>query len=388
MVVTINPFQQQQSKHQNEPSSSSMEINSLLNSEINVDHQMDNAIRISRQVINLLEDYRYLMSCYQQTCDCHVKFDHQIFSHKLEEKYNFLLHLSSCNVYLTSAFDNDNGDENVLNQLWSVVNGEKKNNNLNNNFNQRLTIPRIKIFKKPIVSKDTNVDYIDSTQEILEDREMADVTHRQKPNVDALKSEMLAFRCSQCHYIAFNQSEIMEHFTNHSIQMKAPKKHFSKSDIVYVCRHCSKEFSNQKWLDNHVKNVHANIKIYLCDHLGCKYKTKFRSVLEDHRKRHGGNKEFKCTCIHKSTGEHCESAFVTKRDMMAHVNLYHKNVKNYACTWKNCNATFKDRNRLQHHLYIHTGERPYSCTYCKSTFKQKPHLFKHLNTYLNNINND
>ena len=394
---TINTVQEEQKNKVSSFHSSKQQLTTTENS-----LHLNNAIKISRQIMILLEDYRYLMSCYQDTCGCHVHFDHQVFFRKLEEKYDILAELASNNVHLATAFD-DSSDAQILNQLCvDIKNDDNNNRPSSNESNRKLFIERIKICDKPIISAQTNsispnnnnnyyyLENGENNEEETVDQEIGEeIENQQQPqqqqkiNIN-LKSEKLAFRCthSKCDFLTFNHDDIIKHFSNHGVVTTT--KRFEKTDVLYVCDQCGKEFSGQKWLDNHIENVHAYVKNYSCDFPNCSYSTKFRCVMDDHRKRHSVNKEFKCTWVNNNN-EKCSAAFVTKRDMMAHINFFHKNIKNYICSWENCNASFKDSNRLRHHFYTHTGERPYRCDYpgCMSSFKQMPHLHKHRKTHSN-----
>ena len=55
--------------------------------------------------------------------------------------------------------------------------------------------------------------------------------------------------------------------------------------------------------------------------------------------------------------------------------LIHKNEKPYPCSY--CNKTFRQKAILRCHEGIHTGEKPYSCEYCPSKFRLKTTLKKH-----------
>lgn len=349
-----------------EQQQSTIEIEQTVSSE-----QLTNAIKLSRQFMILMEDYRYLLSCYQETCSCHLNFDHQIFFRKLEDKHDILSNVASTNALLSDALEDSDDIESLSNLIDENLKANCEQNKASNTYIHRIKIRDQPSTKSPL-PQTSQVELSTKTESTSSNAEISNTEQ-----ID-LTVEKLAFRCShpKCEFITFKQTDILKHFNNHS-KVDFSSQKFEKTDVLYVCEQCGKEFSGQKWLDNHVDNVHAFAKTFSCDFPNCFYKSKFRCVIDDHRKRHEKIKEFKCSW------ENCTSEFATKRDMIAHVNFYHRGIKNYICNWKNCNASFKDSNRLRHHYFTHTGERPYHCPYpgCGASFKQMPHLHKHRKTH-------
>lgn len=329
---------------------------------------IDLALKISSHLYSLVEDYRYLVSCVLQTCNCHASFDYQFFNKKLTDRYVKLSHLITTNKQI-SLFLNEEDEFSSLEPLLEKISNHPRNSTD--------YIHRVKILdpSKQSLKSDTNdkikledVEDMEANEEFLNGTEI--------PKYDlSLQGAKVAYKCSQskCDFICFLQEDLLEHAKNH-ITTEIKTNDGDKREVLYVCDQCGKEFAGQKWLENHVENVHiSNSKMYSCDSPGCMYQSKFRCVMEDHKRRHNKTKEFKCIW------ENCESEFVTRRDMIAHVNFYHKGIKNFSCNWPNCKSSFKDSNRLRHHYFTHTGERPYKCDFpgCFSSFKQLPHLNKH-----------
>ena len=54
--------------------------------------------------------------------------------------------------------------------------------------------------------------------------------------------------------------------------------------------------------------------------------------------------------------------------------------KIFACSYVGCNKYFTKQARLQHHMYSHTGERPFKCTKdnCDASYRRAYHLRRHI----------
>ena len=339
----------------------------------------NHSLRISRHFITLLDEYRFLMSCLMNTCNCHSNFDYQFFLRKLEDRYNKLTNLVSDDSSVSELLSQH--EETTIEQLMeqSSINRMQDHKPIPASFIHRVRIcerPKSSsIMNKDIITIDDDDNYDDDDGQNEENNDEGGFFELPKFDI-SLKDAQIAYKCShsKCEFLSFSQDDLVDHIKDHlsgtSTTIKAGDIE-AKREIVYVCDQCGKEFAGQKWLDNHIDNVHTYTRLFHCDFPACTYSSKFRCVMEDHKRRHMKSKDFKCTW------QGCDSEFVTRRDMVAHVNFYHKGIKNYQCTWPYCEASFKDSNRLKHHYYTHTGERPYKCDVCDASFKQAPHLHKH-----------
>lgn len=52
-------------------------------------------------------------------------------------------------------------------------------------------------------------------------------------------------------------------------------------------------------------------------------------------------------------------------------------VKGEGCRCPVCFRHFGDRWKLERHIRVHTGERPFTCGRCGSSFRRKEHLVRH-----------
>ena len=202
--------------------------------------------------------------------------------------------------------------------------------------------------------------------------------------------------------------------------------HFVSSLEVHPCPSCSEWLSTEKELERH-KQFHGEDpkRLYcnLCPHQ-CVAKTSIKKTnslgtteakirkdekkttfiatgqasmnahLEDHEKIHQCAdcglvfpllKNLKIHISLKHSKEIklkktvvCEVCALTvqKRKLMRHM-MGHTGEKNKVCNINGCNMRFIDGKGLRAHQRKHTGEKPYKCDMCDSSFKRSDHLAKH-----------
>lgn len=80
----------------------------------------------------------------------------------------------------------------------------------------------------------------------------------------------------------------------------------------------------------------------------------------------------------------CKASFEELSELVSHINAIHlNNLKGgeFFCQWMGCDRTsqsFQNRSSLCAHIRRHTGEKPFECSVCKSTFSRSDALSKHL----------
>lgn len=130
------------------------------------------------------------------------------------------------------------------------------------------------------------------------------------------------------------------------------------------CSYCGEEFSNVFDKLTHMKN--CDTKKFHCDH--CQ-KTFFKkNQLIRHLKIISGDISFICDIC----GKKCASSMDRKLHYRKHTNE-----KSYQCSFPHCLKIFKTPAARSSHLEIHSNIE-YECTDCKSIFKQRALLQRHL----------
>ncbi|KAM3919073.1 zinc finger protein 408 [Leptodactylus fuscus] len=210
---------------------------------------------------------------------------------------------------------------------------------------------------------------------------------------------------------------------SHETKATKPKE---PSERKFQCKDCAKSFSQLGHLKRH-SFIHSGLKPHLCPECGKEYcsEESYKAHLLGHR----GLRPFKCSQCDKAYGtqrdlkEHsvlhtgqrpyhcqdCGKSFARRPTLRIHRKNYctprasetktllqcsicdkqlanvcslrnhmliHTGEKPYTCA--ECGSTFRHRGNLRIHQRLHTGEKPYKCQYCGDAFPQQPELKRHL----------
>ncbi|CAL8362634.1 unnamed protein product [Merluccius merluccius] len=179
------------------------------------------------------------------------------------------------------------------------------------------------------------------------------------------------------------------------------------SGLLCLWQHCDSTFNNPEWFyrhaDNHVQCTEQQPlpqqqQAIFCQWEGCDAFFKIKYRLREHLRSHTQEKMVACpTCgcmfssntkffdhLHRQAEpegslvcEHCGKAFANERLLRDHVRQHVNHIK---CPL--CDMTCTTLATLKIHIkFRHCDERPFSCDFCESSFKNQHDLRKHMETH-------
>ena len=123
-------------------------------------------------------------------------------------------------------------------------------------------------------------------------------------------------------------------------------------------------------LVSHMRNYHDEDQQKLsCDICGRAFRRHQKRSLLDHIQVHENKREFPCN--------DCPLKFNTLRYLKLHKKTVHEKrvKKDYKCD--TCKKEFRSNAKLIEHKYIHSGQKPFQCTFCGRAFAQGANLKSH-----------
>jgi len=141
------------------------------------------------------------------------------------------------------------------------------------------------------------------------------------------------------------------------------RKHFQMKKTgnqkTFKCLHCDSVFSRRAPGKNHLFVQHKDLLTkYELDHI--EERIMKRKEYNDKRPTNARDR------VDPTTGE-----------LISLAQLYHRN-KKFFCSYPGCGKGFSGQYKLDLHFRSHTGEKPFICSECGETFRDKNQLKRHM----------
>lgn len=182
------------------------------------------------------------------------------------------------------------------------------------------------------------------------------------------------YGCLFCEYMGRKQAWLLHLKTIH------PEK-----NLVYCTYNkvCQMPFENDQQLRTHLESTHH--KQIICSFEGCGRIFKKRANLREHRRIHfrnsvdpeDPNRDYRNRPERSYVCTFCGKKYRTRNGFRAHEAMVHTRKLKHKCTVEGCNAAFFYHGELAIHSRKHTGELPFTCSYCGARYISHATLAQH-----------
>ncbi|KAM3955989.1 uncharacterized protein ACR2FA_010043 [Aphomia sociella] len=172
-----------------------------------------------------------------------------------------------------------------------------------------------------------------------------------------------SFTCTVCEKVFRWKTSLRRHLKRHALENK-------NMTAAAFCTTCDVSFSSvcsyQRHMKNSLKHVSHEQLRFICDH--CNKRFADKTKLRDHIEEKHLHKTYQChICLKPSKN---------RMGLDQHIrNVHRGRPNNKMC--HHCGKGFPTKVQLESHIRTHTGERPFICEYCPTTFSQQSNLYKH-----------
>ena len=176
--------------------------------------------------------------------------------------------------------------------------------------------------------------------------------------------EITPFKCTKCDLRYKTDSELMDHIIIHG----------SKDVIIHKCSTCGYIPDSEASWSTHVLSHES----YKCCVKDCDFKSTSEETVNAHIELHTGeilsHKSYKCNM------KDCDFNSTSEETFNAHLELHTSklfSLKSYKCNVKKCDFKSASEETVKAHTELHIGEKLYNCIVCKSSFDKYEELEVH-----------
>ncbi|XP_010886959.2 zinc finger protein 665 isoform X1 [Esox lucius] len=181
-----------------------------------------------------------------------------------------------------------------------------------------------------------------------------------------------AYPCSYCQFSfteeRYLQKHIKRHHPNEYVCLMGSSQALSGSvgaGEVHLCFQCGKSYKYAQSFKAHRCFRSVEAKLNLCDECGKGFSCLYS--LKQHQRIHTGEKPYRCTF--------CQKGFTHSGQLNVHVRV-HTGERPFLCT--ECGESFRQSGDLKRHERKHTGVKPCTCPECGKSFSRPQSLKAHL----------
>ncbi|CAL8240640.1 unnamed protein product [Merluccius merluccius] len=185
-----------------------------------------------------------------------------------------------------------------------------------------------------------------------------------KKSLEAHQRGHLGHRCQLCSFASRTRQLLAQHILEEHEEEDGEEG--SGADKPLKCSHCEFSCRYRLVLEQHLRS-HGGTRLYKCT--DCKYTTRNKQKITWHIRIHTGEKPYRC----EQCSYTCSDPFRLKIHMRVH-----QPEKKYLCT--ECGYKCKWQTQLKYHMTKHTGEKAYACSDCAYRTNRADALRAHRDT--------